>query len=183
MSFKIEGQNVFLRILRKSDTSSLIRITNDNDTLKFMSLHCPFALKHARALVSNAQKGLKNNSSYDFGIFLKNNKLLVGVIRLMNINKINKNCEVGFWIGKEYQNNGYSKEALKLVLNFGFKRLILFRISAKIMHLNTTSVNLVEKFGFKQEGRMRNAILKNGKWIDGLIYGLLRDEYKREVTA
>ena len=38
MSFKIEGQNVFLRILRKSDTSSLIRITNDNDTLKFMSL-------------------------------------------------------------------------------------------------------------------------------------------------
>lgn len=183
MGFKLEGKRVILQVLKESDVSCIVEITNDRDVLRFMSLPCPFTLRNARDLVDESRISFKNGSGYDFGIFLKESKELVGVVRLMSIDQTNQNAEIGYWIGKDYQGNGYSRDALKLVLDFGFKRLRLFRISAKVMHLNVVSINLVKKFGFRQEGRLRKAILKDRNWFDGLIYGLLKEDYRREVAV
>lgn len=45
------------------------------------------------------------------------------------------------------------------------------------MHPNIGSAKLLEKFGFKLEGRARKANLINNEWLDGLLYGLLKEEY------
>ena len=70
------------------------------------------------------------------------------------------------------------KEAIKLILNFGFKKLKLVRIYARVMHPNISSVKLLEKSGFQYEGRMRRTTLRKGKWMDDLRYSILSNEFE-----
>jgi RimJ/RimL family protein N-acetyltransferase len=96
----------------------------------------------------------------------------------MNIDYENKNAEIGYWLGKRYWGQKIIKEAIKLILNFGFKKLKLTRIYAKVMHPNISSSKLLEQLSFQYEGRMRKTYLKKGKWMDDLIYSILKSEFK-----
>ena len=96
----------------------------------------------------------------------------------MKIDYNNKNAEIGYWLGKKYWGKKIMKEAIKLILNFGFKKLKLVRIFARVMHPNISSIKLLEKSSFQYEGRMRKAIFKNDKWMDILRYSILDSEFK-----
>ena len=100
------------------------------------------------------------------------------MIGLMNIDYNNKNAEIGYWLGKKYWRKGIMKEAIKLILNFGFKKLKLVRVYARIMHPNIFSAKLLEKSGFQCEGRTRKTTLRRGKWMDDLVYSILSNEFK-----
>ena len=54
---------------------------------------------------------------------------LMGVIGL-EIDIENQHAELGFWIGKEFRNQGYTSDAAKLIIEFGFRQLALKRIYA-----------------------------------------------------
>lgn len=100
------------------------------------------------------------------------------MISLMKIDYKNKNTEIGYWLGRKYWGKGIMKEAIKLILNFGFKKLKLVRIYARVMHPNISSAKLLEKSGFRYEGRMRKTILRRGKWMDELRYSILSNEFQ-----
>ena len=82
-------------------------------------------------------------------------------------------------MSKKYWGQEIASEALKLILDFGFKKLKLMRFYARVMHPNIASMKLLEKAGFKYEGRMRKHIFKNGKWMDELRYAILREEHEK----
>lgn len=56
----------------------------------------------------------------------------------------------------------------------------LHRLEAEVIETNSASIKLIEKFGFKKEGVLREAKFQNGKFIDIYRYGLLRSEYKNK---
>ena len=73
--------------------------------------------------------------------------------------------------------SGFAK-GVKLILKFGFEDLKLHRISATTLEDNLTSKRVLEKVGFKLEGKKRETRLKHGKWCTDLVYGILEAEYK-----
>jgi len=66
---------------------------------------------------------------------------------------------------------------LHLILSFGFKKLKLKRIQARVFHKNKNAQKLLEKLGFKLEGRLRKKTFFKNQWFDDFIYGILKDEY------
>lgn len=69
------------------------------------------------------------------------------------------------------------RESLFLeIMSHFFKRLELRRMTAIIADDCRTALNLVQRLGFKEEGNMRNAMLKEGKYVDVHIYGILAEE-------
>ena len=121
---------------------------------------------------------MRKKKTFSLGIEFKETKEIIGMVSLMNVDYDNKNAEIGYWLGKKYWGKGIMKEAIKLILDFGFKKLKLVRIYAKVMHPNITLAKLLEKSGFKYEGRMRKTILRRGKWMDDLRYSILNSEFK-----
>ena len=101
------------------------------------------------------------------------------MISLMNIDEKNKNAEIGYWLGKKYWGKGIMREAVKLILQFGFKKLKLERIYAKVLHPNVASAKLLEKSGLRYEGRLRRATLRRGRWYDDLCFGILKTELRK----
>jgi RimJ/RimL family protein N-acetyltransferase len=178
MKLDISGQRVNLRMLKKGDALVIFHQANDPEISRFTSLPHPYALKRAYDFIKKTQQQIRRESAYELGIELKESGQIIGMMSLMDIDYHHKNARVGYWVGRSYWGQGFASEALGLILHFAFKKLKLHRVSAIVMHLDIPSVRVLEKAGFKLEGRLRKANFENGVWVDDLLYAILREEYE-----
>ncbi|WP_306432182.1 GNAT family N-acetyltransferase [Staphylococcus haemolyticus] len=54
----------------------------------------------------------------------------------------------------------------------------MHKVDLKVFSFNDKAINLYKKLGFKEEGRNREAIYRNGFYQDIINMGLLENEYK-----
>lgn len=139
----------------------------------------PYKLHHAQEFIQKTRDNQRKKTGYELGIELKETKEVVGMMSLMNVDKNNKNAEIGYWLGKPYWKQHLATEAMELLRRFGFERLKLEKIYAKVDHPNIASQKLLLKNGFKLEGTLRKQRYRNEEWYDELRFGLLREEYER----
>ena len=78
-----------------------------------------------------------------------------------------------------YWGAGYATEAARALVNFGFQDLGLSRISSWCVAANAASARVLERLGFRQEGRLRRNECFKGRWWDTLLFALLRDEWEK----
>lgn len=86
----------------------------------------------------------------------------------LNINENENTATIGYIYDNDYWNNGYCTEACNRLLDIGFNKLNLNKITADTIEGNISSIKVLEKLGFKQIGT-------RGKFID---YCILKSEYK-----
>lgn len=174
----LQIKRVKLRKLRISDARFISENAKDKDVIKYTFIIAPpFGLKEAKKFIRKTQQEMHKKKAYEFAIELKETKELIGTINLLNINIKNKNADIGFWLAKSYWGKGLAKETLNLILDFGFKKLKLKKIQARVLHKNKATQKLLEKIGFKLEGRLRKKTFFKNQWFDDLIYGILKEEY------
>jgi ribosomal-protein-alanine N-acetyltransferase len=70
-------------------------------------------------------------------------------------------------------------EALALALDFSFQRLKLHRVEAACLPGNEASRGLLMKLGFREEGYAKKYLCIDGKWQDHVLFGILREEWRR----
>ncbi len=117
-----------------------------------------------------------------WGIELKSNGILIGDCGFGHIDEPKRPTELGYMLAKEYWGNGFMSEVLNTILPFGFDQLHLHRIQAWTHPDNATSAHLLEKFGFKKEGTLREYIYiwHQGAYIDADMYALLEKDLHRQ---
>jgi len=103
---------------------------------------------------------------------------LIGSAGLHNWNREGNFAEIGFDIAYTYWSEGYATEVLQALIQFGWGNMKLNRIEAKVVKGNLESIHVLEKMGFKQEGVLRQRLLKGGKYYDIHFLGLLQSDYE-----
>ncbi|TPE44359.1 GNAT family N-acetyltransferase [Pontibacter mangrovi] len=89
-----------------------------------------------------------------------------------------RRAEIGYAItDQKYKNKGLMTEALESILTFGFRQMNLYRVEALVATYNTPSLQLVQHFGFRREGLLRNHYLVNGQLEDSVMFSLLKPEF------
>lgn len=87
-------------------------------------------------------------------------------------------AEIGYGLySDDYKRQGIMTEALNAILAFGFSNMNLHRIEAMTASYNTASINTLLKFGFTQEGILREHYLVGDKMEDSLMFSLLKHEF------
>jgi len=76
------------------------------------------------------------------------------------------------------RNKGYCTEAVMIVVDYLFLSRNTVRIQAETNPRNIASQKVLEKAGFRKEGLIRRSIFVRGKWEDGFLYSILREEWK-----
>lgn len=84
----------------------------------------------------------------------------------------------GVGIQEEHRRKGYGEEAIRWLVNWGFKWAGLHRIELGTISYNGAAIRLYEKVGFKKEGVKRECVFMDGKWFDMVEYGLLEGEWE-----
>jgi len=178
MRLEFDGERVSIRPLKFSDASDLYENVKDKEIVAWtMTIPHPYPKDGALKFIRKARYNMRKKRSYPFGIVLKETGKVIGVVELMTFDWKNKNAEIGYWLGRKYWGEGLMIDAVKLVLRFGFGGLKLHRIYGKLFEENTGSARILEKSGFKLEGRMREERYRYGKWHDALRYGILESEF------
>jgi len=124
-----------------------------------------------------------DDKSYYFHLRTLADDTLVGFVVLFNIKWGNQSAEMAIGIGDpSNRGKGYGQDGLKLILNYGFNELNLHRISLTVMEYNAPAIKAYERVGFVREGAHRQAVQRQGKRCDLLLYGILRDEFLETNT-
>ena len=137
----------------------------------------PIALKTDEEVIWDFRERVEDGRSRDFAINRLADNRLLGRIRYFNLNARNRSVEIGYLLSAEFRGQGYASEALGLLLGHLFGERGLNKAYAQTGEFNTASIALLERWGFRQDARLRQHHELEGTFYDDLIYSLLAEDY------
>jgi RimJ/RimL family protein N-acetyltransferase len=112
-----------------------------------------------------------------FYVFLKGTATLVGMTALHNIDWKIPRFELGYWVRKCLEGQGYATEAVQALTDLAFEGLGARRVEIHIAPQNEHSWHVAERAGYTLEGICRNACRNGaGELCDTRIYTKLAME-------
>ncbi len=121
---------------------------------------------------------------YGFSIHKLDDDEMIGMVDLSGIDWVAGSAWVGIGIGnRDYWGKGYGTEAMRLILDFGFGYLNLRRISLNVFGYNQRAMHSYQKCGFKEEGRLRQWMIRSGERHDLIYMGILREEWEAVAAS
>jgi RimJ/RimL family protein N-acetyltransferase len=124
------------------------------------------------------EEAIFDKKSFHLAICVKENDTMIGLSTLDEIDWINRTARIGVLIGdKKYWGRDYAIEACILIGKFALLDRGLHRASYAILEYNKASRSVAEKCGAIQEGILREALFKNGKFHNLVVYSHLADEF------
>lgn len=180
--FKTKIDDTFtLALLEIKDAQKLYDLINRNrdhigEWLKFPNV--TLRVEDSKTFIERTRISFAKDEGYWLGIW--DGDTLVGSIGYLYIDQENKKTEIGYWLGKEYEGNGFITKSIKLLVNYAFGELGLNKIEIGVATENMKSRAIPEKLGFTREGELRDYEYINGRHIDRIIYGLKANEWGKE---
>ena len=131
--------------------------------------------KHYEAIEKEVDE---SKNTFFFTIRKQGDGQILGFIKFFWIEWTNATGGLQIGIGNpEDRDQEYVAEALKLALNFAFRELNLYRLSVFAAADDPMGVQLLQKHGFVEEVRRRQALQRAGDVSDSLLFGLLQADW------
>ncbi|MBL0165160.1 MAG: GNAT family N-acetyltransferase [Xanthomonadales bacterium] len=173
----LESSRLRLRQIQVADVEDLFAIFSDPKTMRYWS-HAPFVgIAEAEAYLRNIDAGRINGTHLQWGIALGESDKLIGTTTLFALNPRHHRAEIGYALASAHWARGFGHEALMTVLSHAFNARGFLRIEADVDPRNAASCRLLEKLGFRLEGRLRERWHVEDEIQDSAIYGLLAREF------
>lgn len=172
----IEGKQIYLRALNEDDLNgNYVNWFNDAEVCKF-NAHHRFANTKEKTK-DYIQSVNSSNTNLVLAICTKDEDTHIGNISIQNINYIDSSGEFAIVMGeKGFHGKGLAFEAASLIINHAFNTLNLHRVYCGTSNENIPMQKLADKLGMKQEGHLKEAMFKNGKYVDIFLYGLINNQ-------
>lgn len=117
-------------------------------------------------------------------LFERDRPAIIGVVNLNRIVRgFSQSATLGYNLAAQKQGQGYMGEALTLILPYAFETLKLRRIVAAYMPRNTRSGKLLQRLGFRIDGRARNYLQINGHWEDHILTSLVPAAFQPQTES
>lgn len=176
---ELETERLLLRRVKNEDADQVFAIRSNPETMKFIPrpllANTDEALEHIRMI----EDKIANNEGINWAITLKGDDTLLGVIGHYRIKPENYRAEIGYMVHPDAQGKGIVTEAVKKVVEYGFEVMQLHSIEAIIDPANYGSARVLEKNGFVREAHLKENEFYDGKFIDTVIYSLLKRNFKK----
>jgi len=122
-------------------------------------------------------RNFQKDTRFPFAIFTLADDRLIGQCVLYRQDVRNRFGRIGIVIGApRNRGRGYGTDALRILVNYGFKELNLHRLEIEVFAFNKEAIRTYEKVGFKCEVTKRQALYRDGVYNDVLVMGILRQE-------
>ncbi len=173
---ELETERLLLRPFELADASRIKKLAGDKaiaDTT--LNIPHPYEKGMAEEWISTHQPKFEAGELVNFAVVLKTTQELIGAIGI-GINKNFKRAELGYWIGKQYWNNGYCTEAGHTIIKYGFDNFDLHKIVATHLTRNPASGKVMVKLNMVKEGIFKEHVIRWGKFEDLVSYGILKSK-------
>jgi RimJ/RimL family protein N-acetyltransferase len=124
------------------------------------------------------QSRLLSTESVAYGVHVRPTGRLVGLTTFSSLDPDNGSVLFHITLGeRDAWGHGYGTEAAQLMLWLAFERIGLHRVGLTVFAFNERAIRSYQKVGFRIEGRLREAIVRDDRRWDEIQMGILRDEW------
>lgn len=166
---------VWFRYPTKDDLESIRELRNDSTTWIHLTDPRPLGPADQRAWYDSLGS---RTGKYYFVAFTEAHNF-VGLVRMDEHDTLNRSIRVGADVAVSLRGKGFGKKIYDAIKAYCFNELGVHRIWLLVLETNTIAKGLYKKAGFKEEGSYREAIFRNGRWVDYDIMSILE---KRQQT-
>lgn len=167
------SERLCLRALHPDDVPALLTLYADAQVMRYWS-HAPWsAPAQAHAAIEEARADWTAGRALHLAITMRDGAALAGSCALYDIDADHRRATLGYLLGPAHRRRGYAGEAIELLVAHGFTELGLRRIEAEVDVRNYDSGRLLERLGFRREGRMHGRWLVEGERRDVDMWALL----------
>jgi ribosomal-protein-alanine N-acetyltransferase len=161
--------------IRQKHLGDIYKLFADGRVTKFYNVVTLVEEKEAQKFIDWFRTRFAEKAGVRWGISLKGTDSIIGTIGFNNFTKKHR-ANLGYELHPDFWGNGYLTEALKAVVDFGFREIDINRIEAEVMQGNIASERLLTKIGFTREGILRQWMYWNENQYDMTMFSLLQSD-------
>ncbi len=170
------GPRLYFRPLEREDAPRLAAFINHPDVRRNLLVHRPMNTAQEVGFIDTLTASQRDVL---FAIVLRDGDRMIGTSGLHDMDFRSRRATFGMLIGEPSEwGKGYGSEATRMVLDYGFGTLNLNRVQLEVLEHNVAGLRAYEKAGFRREGVMRQHHYVDGAYVDTLVMGILRSEWK-----
>ena len=171
------GERVRLRGVRDDDLPTLAKWEMDPGRMTTLTNKvAPPSEAAARERIAKWSANEKDDLGFAIET-LGDPPVLVGNIGLYGAHPKDRCATIGIALGREHIGRGYGTDAMRVIVDYGFRELGLHRIQLGVASFNPAGIRAYEKAGFVEEGRYRESVLHDGHWYDEVLMSVLDHEW------
>lgn len=168
-----------LRLPRPSDAPAIAAALSDREVTRTVPLWTHYTPGDAREFVRGARREARHQSGYLTVVERRDSGELIGTASLqIRPMRVHRRGHLGYWIAHPHWGRGYASEAASRLCQEAFGRLRLHKIETGVVIFNARSRAVLQRLGFRSEGRERENFRIDGRWVDAEIFGLLAREFR-----
>jgi len=165
----------------ETDAETMARWSRDSEYQRLLDSDParPKSAKHAKEEIA---EWMEHERPDNFGFVIRTlaEDRLIGFVGLGGINWPNGDGFVGIGIGERKDGDkGYGTDAMRVILQYAFAELNLYRVSLDVFGENRRAIRSYEKVGFVVEGCERQYENRDGHRCDMIYMGILHEEWER----
>jgi ribosomal-protein-serine acetyltransferase len=171
--------DIALKMLEADDAEKLFRLVDNNriylrEWLPWVDMNK--GMEDSLLFIKTAAEQYNQNLGFQCGILYRDR--LAGIIGFHRIDWMNRNVEIGYWIGEKFQGNGIIARACRTMVDYAFFGYSLNRVQIRCATGNKRSRAVIERLGFAQEGTMVGAEFLYDHYVDLNIYGMTAEKWR-----
>ncbi len=183
MDFPIlETDRLILREWEERDASDLFAFYSKEHVLRYTPIRPHLSEADSRAtIVRFRNRYREQNSGIVWAIEQKESGKVIGETAVNKWYINDRRAEIGYSFSPDVWGQGIASEAVARIIHYlfdEFSQCVMNRLEAVTDPENTASIKLLQKVGFLQEGLLREREFEKGKFIDSVMFGLLRSDLK-----
>jgi ribosomal-protein-serine acetyltransferase len=168
-----------LRLLRESDAEELYAVIEESRA--YLAEWLPWAaeqtLERTAEFIRKAHKQLEENNGFQTAIVLDGG--IVGSVGFTGIRWDARATGLGYWLAEANQGRGLMTRAVAALTRHALEELDLNRVEIQVATDNPRSRAIPERLGFQQEGVLREYEQVGDRYLDIVVYSLLRRDRQR----
>jgi RimJ/RimL family protein N-acetyltransferase len=172
----LTGSQVNLRELRASDATSLFALLTAEEVSRFISPP-PTTVEGFERFIAWTHRQRTAGSYACFAVTVKGDDTAIGIFQLRELEPGFGTAEWGFAIGSAYWGTGVFQDGAELLCGFAFDTVGVHRLEARAAVRNGRGNGALRKMGAVQEGVLRKSFLKNGEYLDQMLWTILDEDW------
>jgi len=178
----LSAGTITLRELRLSDAPSLLALLTTDEVTRFISPP-PTTLDGFERFILWTQRERAAGRYVCFGIAPTGLEVAVGLFQVRQLEPSFRTAEWGFALGQPYWGTGLFVEASRLVMEFVFDTVGVHRLEARAVVENGRGNGALQKIGATREGVLNKSFLREGQYLDQVLWALVESDWRRSKVA
>jgi ribosomal-protein-alanine N-acetyltransferase len=180
----LTAQGVTLRELRPSDAMSLFTMLTTAEVTRFISPP-PSTVEGFEKFIAWTLRQRTAGTYACFAVTAKGSDTAIGIFQLRETEPGFGTAEWGFAIGSAFWGRGAFEAGAALMLRFAFDTVGVHRLEARAAVRNGRGNGALVKAGAVQEGVLRKSFLKDGEYLDQVLYAIVAEDWRalRQVAC